>query len=106
VALRYVFNAITGNFDLINDSSAPVTARYVDTFNATTDWTLNGSVYEITIDAAAHGKGADPEVAVFEFVSGNYEKTNVGIVINNINDVIISVSSSPDLRFIGKIVIL
>jgi hypothetical protein len=106
MALRLVFNPISGTLDYVNDSVAPpVTDKYVDTFNATTDWTLNVDVYEITVLAATHGKGADAQIEVFEFTGGNYEKTNVSSIVNGSNDVIISVASSPDLRFMGKLII-
>lgn len=105
MAETYKFNPFTGTFDLVNDAAAPASSKYVDTFNATSDWVLNVDAYEITVLAATHGKGADAQVEVFEFTGGNYEKTNVYSKVNGSNDVVISVASSPDLRFMGKLII-
>ena len=106
MALKLLLNPISGQFDYVNDDSTPpATEKFVDTFNATSDWTLNVDMYEIIIPSATHGMGANALIDVFEFSSGDYEQVNVRYVLNSSNDVVISVAGTPDLRFMGKVVI-
>lgn len=82
-------------------------ARYTDAFNATTDWTSNGSYYEITYLEGTHDKGVNPMVEVMEDIGGGiYEEVLMDYIkINASGDVIIGVSATPDARFAGLILI-
>jgi len=107
----FKFNPLTGNLDFVGSSggggspSGPA-ERYFATFNNTSDWTSNSPEYTHTVTAATHGKGSNPNVSVYELVSGNYEAINVNISITTGGDVTIKVSETPDNRFTGLILIL
>lgn len=105
MALRIVFNPLSGGFDYVNSDTAPIAAKYTDTFNATTDWTLNVDQYELSILAATHGVGVNPMIQVMEFNGSDYDNVMISIKVNNSGDVTLIVNSSPDLRFQGKVVI-
>lgn len=101
-------NPFTGFFDLTGSGGAGSPAsRSITSNNATTDWAgPSGGEYSITILAATHGKGTSPSVQVFELVTGIYNQVNPSINVNGSGDVIVSVTSSPDNRFAGKILII
>ena len=81
--------------------------RYVQAFNATTDWgSPSGGNYSITVLAATHAIGINPNVQVYELNAGIYTLVNVSISVNASGDVTISTLQSPDLRFQGSILIL
>lgn len=104
--MSITFNPFTGQFDYLGaGGSAPV--NYYSLFNSTTDWgAASGGFYTITIPSSTHGKGNNPMVEIFELNGGNYEKVFVDqVLISAIGDISFRVPSSPDLRFIGKIVI-
>ena len=73
---------------------------YSSTFLIAT-WSLNGSVYEIDIPEATHGRGAEIVVQVFELTGGVYKEVEVDIEITSAGNITIIVDS--DLRFDGKI---
>ena len=62
--------------------------------------------YSITVLAVSHNKGTSPGVQVFELDGALYGQVETIISINGSGDVEVKVSSSPDNRFDGKIVIL
>lgn len=70
------------------------------------DWSLNGANYDLAITEATHGQGAQLNVQVFEKVGTDYREVVVDILISSTGNITISVSSSPDLRFEGKIIII
>lgn len=70
------------------------------------DWSLNGSVYEIDILESTHGLGANLGIHVYELVGGNYNEVVVDTEIDATGNITISISSSTDLRFDGKIIII
>lgn len=72
----------------------------------TTDFSLSGGLYIITIPASSHNKGLNPIVKVYLDNGTNFEETETLVNINALGDVTISVNSSPDNRFIGKLIIL
>jgi hypothetical protein len=82
-----------------------ITPKYVQTFNNTTDWTLNGSYYQLTVLSATHVK-TNPVVETFETVGGIDTLINVDIIRNSTNDIILQVTQTPDNRYTGKVVIL
>lgn len=106
-----VLNPFTGQLELIGTGGgggSGVAQRYVNTFNATTDWgSPSGGLYTITVTAATHTKGTNPNVQVYELVSGNYELVQPNsIVINMSGDVSVSALQTPDTRFSGLVLII
>jgi hypothetical protein len=80
-------------------------AVYVDSFVAA-DWSLSGSVYTYTVLNADHGKGTAPGVQVYEEIGSDIFQVDTEVKINSSGDVEVRISSSTDLRFNGKVVIL
>ncbi len=96
------------NVQLAMSSIATYTTRYLDTFDATTDWgTAAGGVYTITTPVATHGKGTSPLVQVYETVGGaNLVAAATRVSIAADGAVSLIVSETPDGRHAGKIVIM
>jgi hypothetical protein len=61
--------------------------------------------YYITINFTTHNK-ENPTISVFETSGSNFVEVETQVTIDSSNNVIISVPSSPDLRFSGKIIII
>lgn len=82
--------------------------RYSATFDATTSWSgPSGGNYSMVISQATHTRGTNPNIQVFELVTGNYQQIQPGsIEIDPSGDVTIFVNSSPDLRFAGAVLII
>lgn len=82
-------------------------SRYSSAFDAAGDWTLNGSVYEVTYLEGVHAKGINPMVEVLEDIGGGlFEEVLMdSITTNAAGDVVIAVVASPDARFAGKVLI-
>lgn len=81
--------------------------EYSQTFNATTDWTLNVSVYEITILESAHQQGITPVIQVEELDGTDYVQVDVNeIRIDNTGDITIQVTQNIDTRFAGRVTVL
>lgn len=88
-----------------NWTSTGVVPKYSQTFIGA-DWAGPSSGnYSITIAAATHLKGTEPLVTVFEKSGSDYEVIIVNTIINSFGSVTIYVNQTPDLRFIGKIII-
>lgn len=68
-------------------------------------WSLASGEYQIQIAASTHGRGASPSVHVYETVGSDFEEIGLSITISSTGLVTIKISSSPDLRFDGKITI-
>lgn len=77
------------------------TTKYVHTFNATSDWTLNVDVYELSLAEATHGKGVDP---LFYVVDNAGDTVELGSNVDINGNITLSVAS--DLRFAGKLIVL
>lgn len=86
--------------------SSTVAPRYTSTFNNSGSWASSGDSYTISILQSVHGRGANPTVTVYENVASVYEEVSVSVSIESNGDVTISVTSTPDNRFTGKIVII
>lgn len=77
---------------------------YSATFN-TGSWTgPTGGSYSILISSITHGK-ANPTVHIYEISGSDYIEVTTGIKIDSSNNVIITINSTPDLRFDGKLII-
>lgn len=81
-------------------------SKYVQTFNNTSDWTLNAGNYEITVTAATHGNKANPVIQTFETIGGVDDIIFPVIIRNASNDIILQVTQVPDNRYTGKLIIL
>jgi hypothetical protein len=102
-SVSIVATPLTNTIDFVT-SSAPAT-KYQRTFNNTSDWTLNGSNYELTILSATHGK-ANPVVQTFEIIAGVEDVVFPTIIKTAGNDIILQVTQVPDLRYNGRVIIL
>lgn len=132
--MAFKFNALTGNLDLVNESTggsttytpgtpsdwspAPTTvgaaldqladriAKYEQTF-VIGDWVgPSGGEYSLTIPEASHLKGVNPHIFVFEDVGGFFEEVTVSITVANTGTIVLRVLEVPDLRFAGKLTII
>lgn len=85
------------------------TAKYSDTFDATTDWgSASGGYYTITYLASTHGKGTTPSYQI-EITDGGtgYNRVEVDQVnVNASGDIAFRVPEDPDLRFAGRITVI
>ena len=80
---------------------------YTQNFNNTSDWgSPSGGFYNITILQSTHEKGTSPQIQTFESIGGGFNLIDTSVQVNASGDVTISVTSSPDNRFTGRIVIL
>lgn len=81
--------------------------RFVQTFDGGADWgSPSGGVYSITVPAATHALGTNPNVQVYELIGGVYNLVNISINVTAAGAVTISVVQTPDLRFPGLILII
>ncbi len=104
--MSFKFNPLTGRLDLVgDDSGAPPSPsnKYQSSFT-TGDWVLVSGNYELTLTKATHNIDS-PVVTVYETVGLFFEEVDVFVKINGSDDVVISVSATPDLRFNGLIII-
>jgi hypothetical protein len=76
-------------------------------FNSTTDWTLNGSVYEITVLASTHMKGTIVDAKAWLDNGTEYELGTIADVrvIKANGNVTLRVLATPDTRFAGLLFI-
>lgn len=70
------------------------------------NWSLDGGVYKIQVLESTHGLGTEIQVQVFEKVGSDYRQLEVDVFITTAGDITLSISSSPDLRFEGKLTIV
>jgi hypothetical protein len=86
-------------------SSASSTAKYITDFDIV-DWVAAGANYTITITAGTHGVGSSPTVRTYLDTTTEFEEVEVDVVVETTGDVVISVTSTPDNRFKGKLIII
>lgn len=89
--------------ELYNNPS--VLGKYVKTFNDTTDWELQDDSYELSILMSTHNKGSSPNCKVYELINLVYHEIMTSVLMDEIGNVTIQVTSNPDNRFSGKITI-
>ncbi len=95
---------LTGTIDFVTANSG-TGQNYVDSFNDTTDWTgPTLGLYERTVLFTAHAK-INPQIQVFEANGLVFDQVYTEISVNASYDLTIKVSSSPDLRFAGELII-
>lgn len=95
----------TSTIDFIATGSGGL-SKFTQTFNNTSDWTLNAGNYEYTILAATYGSKANPVVHTFETTAGTDTVISHTIIKNASNNIILQVTQVPDNRYTGKIIIL
>ena len=110
------FKTITGagivnvreNNNTIYVSAANVASKYVQTFNATTDWgTPSGGYYTIAILAANHNKGTNPIIQIYEQVGADFDLIQPDrIRVTSTGQIEFRVTEIPDNRFAGKYIII
>jgi len=88
----------------IDELAASTGASYVASF-IVGSWVLNVDKYNYTITAATHGRGASPILQVYQENGLNFDEVLTGVEITPAGNITLTVSSSPDLRFAGKIII-
>jgi hypothetical protein len=105
--MTYRYNPISGNLDIVGGSSGPPPAavKYSLNFNATTDWTVDGAIFKLVILESTHGAGVTPVIQVFESIAADFVEVSTSVTFNASGDVTLSVTSIPDNRFAGKIII-
>lgn len=106
--MGFTYNPFNGNLDIKGGGGGSGPAeRHIQSFNNTTDWTLNGSVYELSVLQTTHGRGVNPTVFLVEAVGLDFEQVFADTIsINASGDIVVKVLSTPDLRFNGKIIII
>lgn len=107
--MKVAFNPFSGEFVVVPASGGGtplpgVTAKYALQFT-NVSWGLSESDYVITILASTHGI-ENPTVSIYEILGSNYEQVNVNIIKTVNDDIQIKVSSVPDNRFNGLIIII
>jgi hypothetical protein len=92
--------------NFLEEADTLPTSRYVQSFNATTDWgSASGGYYTFTTTAVTHGRGTSPIFSIEESNASDYIKVSVDrALINSSGDLSIRVPDSPDLRFAGRII--
>ena len=98
----------TWHINFLEESDQVASPRYVDNFNATTDWGVaSGGYYSYTVLASVHERGTNPTVDVFELVGADYNKVEPDLIsVNASGDITIRVPENPDCRFEGRMVIV
>jgi len=72
---------------------------------ASADWTLSVDEYTLSVPAATHTKGTNPEVIVLENTGSEFAEVILYKAINASGDILLAVSAVPDNRFAGKLII-
>jgi hypothetical protein len=107
-----------GNVDNTSDLNKPIStatqtaltnlsnavAKKIITFT-TSDWTLSGDEYLLTVTAVTHEKGTNPEIVVLEDTGAEFAEVILYKAINASGDLLLAVSATPDNRFAGKLII-
>lgn len=84
-------------------SSSPENSVVI--FDASTSWTPVADEYVLSIPAATHLKGTNPQVQILENDGSDFAQVIVYTAITADGDIVIIVPQSPDNRFAGKAII-
>lgn len=71
----------------------------------TGNWNDGGSFYFINILKSWHNLSSTPDLIAQEIIGGNYVTVGVEWYVNNIGDITVKVSKTPDLRFNGRFIV-
>lgn len=88
---------------LVNRTPAEV-SKYQKTFGVS-DWVQVGDSYEISIPVSEHNLGVSPTVQVFETISGFEHKLITAVIVDSLGNIVLQVSTVPDNKFTGKVII-
>lgn len=90
--------------NFLEEADTIPTERYIETFNATTDWSAaSGGYHTITVSEATHGRGSNPKVTIRALSGTDYiDVMPDRILIESDGDTKIRVPEVPDLRFAGR----
>lgn len=100
-----IFDDATGKILADSGISIDSLGNYSQIFNATSDWTGPASdSYTLTVTKAVHLKD-NPIVTLYELNGTDYIQVETGVRIDTSENILITVNSTPDLRFAGKLVI-
>jgi len=97
------------NINIASESSGGVPGESNPPYAATvsvSSWSDNGSEYEFNVPQSTHSRGAVLAVQTYELDGSDYSEVEVNTIVNTSGDVKITISSSPDLRFDGRIIIV
>lgn len=105
-----IINPTTGQIDFTGSGGGggpSVATRTVVSFN-TVDWVgPSAGKYTLTILRTTHNKTANPNVSVYELVSGSYEPVAVDTIkIDASGNITLELTETPDLRFQGIVVVM
>lgn len=79
-------------------------SKYQKTFTVS-DWAQVGDSYEISISVNEHKLGVSPTVQVFETISGLEHKLITTVIVDSLGNIVLQVSTVPDNKFTGKVII-
>lgn len=97
-------NPGTGTIDFVSVGGGGV-PDYLDTFNDTTDWSGPSlGVYSRVVAFVTHAKPS-PTVDVFETDGAVLDLVYASVSVDAAYNITLTVTSSPDLRFSGKLII-
>lgn len=96
------------HINFLEEADLVPSERYTSTFDATTSWgAAAAGYYTITVTAATHGRGTNPEVTVLAADGSDWVVVSPDRVkVLSTGNVQIRVPETPDLRFAGKILFL
>jgi hypothetical protein len=98
-------NPLTDTIDFVAVGGGGGVPDYIDTFNATTDWTgPSFGVYSRTVPFASHAKSS-PTIDIFETNGVVEDLVFASVSVDAAYNVLLTVTSAPDLRFAGKLII-
>jgi len=114
VGRAYRFSLVDGtasagvwHIDFLEEADLIASARYVGSFNATSDWgSPSGGYYTYTLAQSTHLRGTSPSVSL---LLGPAPYSRVGCDLLTIaanGDVAIRVPQVPDLRFAGEMILI
>ena len=108
--MSFKFNPIGAmGFDIVGSGSGGGSGPAERSSTGFTGVTWTGpsaGEYTLTITAATHGKGINPNVMVYETSGADFIQVFPSVMINASGDVSLKVSETPDNRFNGKILII
>jgi len=94
--------------NFLEEADTLATSRYIDTFNATTDWgAASGGYYTYVLSQATHTRGTSPQVDAFELSGSDFlqvDADELKVLANG--NVELRVPEVPDCRFAGKMVLI
>lgn len=94
------------HLDFLEEADLLPSERYVDSFNATTDWSgPTSGYYTRTISVGTHEMTASPKIEVNLGPAPYVRVLPDQITVAANGDITIQVPSSPDLRFAGQVIV-